>query len=226
MNTMTDTDTRLAKRETLKTLKEQVAVLEADLAAGEIPAAWRPESFYSAYYATTGFVLGGFAAMASLLFNIVGSVVAGKYPLEIIRVYLTFPLGERALPLGEQSGSSPFVIDDGMILALGCCLYIGTGMVLGSLFHCVIARFAEGKSALVRIAWGTALGAVVWCVNYYMILSWLQPVLFGGNWITNGQYLPWWVALATHIVFGWTMAVLEPFGAYVPYKRPTDESGT
>ena len=45
--------------------------------------------------------------------------------------------------------------------------------------------------------------------------------MFGGNWITNNEYLPWWVALATHLVFGWSMAVMAPFGAYVPYRRPT-----
>jgi hypothetical protein len=126
------------------------------------------------------------------------------------------------LPLGSDSGKSAFVIDDGMILALGCCLYIGTGMVLGSLFHCVIGRFAENKPLVTRLIWGSLLGAIVWFVNYYLILSWLQPALFGGNWITDSAYLPWWVALATHLVFGWSMAVMAPFGAYVPYKRPTD----
>ena len=210
------------KQKTLDSLKAQVKSLEAELAASDIPRDWKPQSFYSMYYVTVGFVLGGFAAMVSWLFNVIGSTVAGKYPLEIIRVYLTFPLGEKALPLGSQTGASPFVIDDGLILALGCCLYIGTGMVLGSLFHAVIARFAEDKSMAVKLIWGTALGTVVWFVNYYLILSWLQPSMFGGNWITDGKYLPWWVALATHIVFGWSMALMEPFGAYVPYKRPTD----
>jgi hypothetical protein len=210
------------KQQALATLKAQVAALEADLAAQDVPGPWAPAKFYSAYYATVGFVLGGFAAMASLLFNVIGSAVAGKYPLEIIRVYLTFPLGEKALPLGSQTGKSPFVIDDGMILALGCCLYIGTGMVLGTLFHWVIARFAESKPMSTKLIWGTALGAIVWFVNYYLILSWLQPALFGGNWITDNSFLPWWVALATHLVFGWSMALMEPFGAYVPYKRPTE----
>jgi hypothetical protein len=85
----------------------------------------------------------------------------------------------------------------------------------------VIGRFAEGKPTMTRIVWGTMLGTVVWFVNYYLILSWLQPALFGGDWIVNGP-MPWWVALSTHIVFGWSMALLAPFGAYVPYKRPTD----
>ncbi len=205
----------------LQALKAKVSALESDLAGDQIPPDWTPKSFYSGYYVTVGFVLGGFAAMVSLIFNIIGSSIAGKHPLEIIRVYLTFPLGARALPLGNQNADSAFVISDGTILALGCCLYIGTGMVLGSVFHCVIARFAENRSLSVRLIWGSILGAVVWFVNYYLILSWLQPALFGDNWITDNILLPWWVALATHLVFGWSMAVMAPFGAYVPYRRPT-----
>lgn len=218
---MVDTNSLEQKQKALESLRAQVAALENDLAADRVPPDWSPPSFYSGYYVTVGFILGGFAAMISLLFNVIGSTLAGKHSLEIIRVYLTFPLGEKALPLGEQNAGSAFVISDGTILALGCCLYIGTGMVLGSLFHAVICRFAENKSLVVRLIWGSALGAVVWFVNYYLILSWLQPAMFGGNWITDNQYLPWWVALATHLVFGWSMAVMAPFGAYVPYRRPT-----
>ena len=48
-----------------------------------------------------GFLLGLLGAMASLLFNVIGSLVAGKNPLELIRIYLTFPLGEKALRLVE-----------------------------------------------------------------------------------------------------------------------------
>lgn len=209
------------KQRELQALKAKVAALENDLAGDQVPPDWTPKTFYSGYYVTVGFVLGGFAAMVSLIFNIIGSSIAGKHPLEIIRVYLTFPLGGRALPLGNQNADSAFVISDGTILALGCCLYIGTGMVLGSVFHSVIARFAENKPLSVRLIWGSVLGAVVWFVNYYLILSWLQPALFGGNWITDNNLLPWWVALATHLVFGWSMAVMAPFGAYVPYRRPT-----
>lgn len=210
------------KQRELQELKAKVAALENELTSGHIPPDWHPTSFYSGYYVTVGFILGGFAAMVSLLFNVIGSTVAGKHSLEIIRVYLTFPLGARALPLGGEHANSAFVISDGTILALGCCLYIGTGMALGTVFHSVICRFAENKSLTIRLIWGSILGAVVWFVNYYLILSWLQPALFGGNWITNNEYLPWWVALATHLVFGWSMAVMAPFGAYVPYRRPTE----
>lgn len=218
---MSDINDLNQKQRELQALKAKVSALEHELAGGQIPPDWTPAKFYSGYYVTVGFILGGFAAMVSLLFNVIGSTVAGKHSLEIIRVYLTFPLGERALPLGNQDADSAFVISDGTILALGCCLYIGTGMVLGSLFHAVICRFAEHKSLPARLILGSVLGGVVWFVNYYLILSWLQPALFGGNWIANNEYLPWWVALATHLVFGWSMAVMAPFGAYVPYRRPT-----
>ena len=40
-----------------------------------------------------------------------------------------------------------------------------------------------------------------------------------GNWITNPSYLPWWVAAATHLVFGWTIALLYPLGEYTPYRK-------
>jgi F0F1-type ATP synthase membrane subunit c/vacuolar-type H+-ATPase subunit K len=209
------------KREALNALRHQVSMLEAEITEQEIPRDWKPEKFYSAYYITTGFVLGGVAAMASLLFNVIGSTITQRNSLEIIRVYLTFPLGEQALKLGTAEGAK-YVISDGMIIALGCCLYIGTGMVLGTLFHVVISMFGENKSLTTRLVIGSVLGIVIWGVNYYLILSWLQPLLFGGRWITDGSLLPWWVAAATHLVFGWTMALMAPIGAYTPYKRPTD----
>ena len=184
---------------------------------------WQAGKFYTGFYLTAGFVLGGIAAMVSLLANVVGATVAGRHPLEIIRVYLTFPLGEQALRLATAEGTG-YVIDDGMILALGCCLYIGTGMALGSVFHVTMARLTPGRPLAVRLIWGTALGAAVWIVNYYLILSWLQPLLFGGHWITDNAVLPWWVALATHLVFGWTMALMAPYGVFVPYQRPTEQT--
>ncbi len=207
----------------LTQLKQKVASLEAEVSTATASDQWNHDKFYGTYYGTVGFVFGGFAAMASLLFNVVGSTIAGKHPLEIIRVYMTFPLGEKALALATSEGTK-MVISDGVILALGCCLYIGTGTVLGVLFHWVICRFALKASLAPRLLWGTALAGAMWIVNFYGILSWLQPALFGGNWITNGEYMEWWVALATHLVFGWTMALIAPLGAFEPYKRPTEQT--
>ena len=209
------------KKSELADLKRKVSALEAEISSGSHSDQWASDKFYGTYYGTVGFVYGGIAAMVSLLFNVVCAPMAGKDSLEIIRVYLTFGLGEKALPLGGLAGNQ-MVIGDGMILTLGCCLYIGTGMVLGVLFHWVICRFALKSGITTRLLVASAIAAAVWLFNFYGVLSWLQPYLFDGNWITNGEYLPWWVALATHLVFGWTMAVIAPLGEFEFYKRPTE----
>lgn len=188
----------------LEQLRERVRQLEAEVEREE-PPPWQPPKFYTAYYATTGFLLGIFGAATSLLFNVVGAVLVGKHPLELIRVYLTFPLGEKAR-----------TIESGMTLAIGCCLYLATGMLLGMLFQLTIARFAPKASLGGRLMVASILAIVIWLVNFYLLLSWLQPLLFGGNWIV--EEIPVWVAALTHLVFGWTMAVVYPLGVYQPYR--------
>jgi len=48
-------------------------------------------------------------------------------------------------------------------------------------------------------------------------------LLFGKAHITSGEFLPPWVAAATHAVFGITIAAMYPLGEYYPYKRPMEE---
>ena len=201
-----------AKKKRLLELREELAQLEQEL--GDQPDTWQPSEthFYGMYHATSGLVLGMAGALASLLFNVVGSTVVGLHPLRLIQVYLTFPIGERAL--------SP-EFDSGIALAIGCCLYIGTGMLLGVPFQMAFARFTPDSSLITRLMLGTVLGLVLWGVSFYLILDWLQPLLFGGNWIVDSSILPPWVGAATHLVFAWTMACLYPFGKHEPYRRPT-----
>ena len=209
-------DTETTKETELERLRARAAQLEAEIAKETAEKGWRPSGYYTAYYATGGFVLGMFGAMASLLFNVVGAPIAGKTPLELIRVYLTFPLGEKAL---ELSGSSPgvYAVGDGVILAIGCCLYLGTGMLLGIPVYLALTRFASKGGLFGRLLVATAVSLAIWAFNFYAVLSWLQPLLVGGdpgNWITNPKFLPWWVAASTHVVFGWTIA-LTVFMGYV-----------
>lgn len=207
-----DPSEREAKQARLEQLRTQVRQLENELRQ-EPQAPWRPSGYYTAYYATTGFMLGGFAAAASLLLNVIGALVAGKHPLELIRVYLTFPLGERALSLNiEQEG--------GLALAIGCCLYLATGMILGVPFYLLLTRFAGGASLIKRLLLATVFSVGIWLVNFYGILSWLQPLLFDGNWIVRD--IPEVVALLTHLAFGLTMALLYPLGLYQPYRLQTE----
>lgn len=204
-----DDNERSTKEQALRDLKSRVAQLEQELAqpAGQ----WQASEYYTAYYATTGFMLGIFGATASLLFNVVGALLVGKYPLQLIRVYLTFPLKEQALEM-----------DSGIALAIGCCLYLGTGMLLGILFHLVLTRYAAGASLNKRLVVASVLAVAVWLINFYGILSWLQPLLFGGDWIVSE--IPWWVAATTHLVFGWTMALVYPLGLYTPYAPQSEQS--
>jgi hypothetical protein len=210
-------DDVVGKKARLAALQAETARLEAEVDAEEFGAAvgsWAKQGYYLTYYATAGSVLGMVAALVSLMFNIIGASVAGKDPLQLIRVYLTFGLGAKALDPA---------FDNGLALAMGCVLYIATGMLLGIVFHVILTRYASTAGLGGRIAWATAIAVAIWLVNFYCLIAWLQPLLFGGTWIIDNQELPWWVALATHLVFGWTMALVYPWGLFHPYRLQTEQ---
>ena len=121
-------DTR--KVQELEELRARVRDLETEVEAEKTAGEWPPKGFYAEYYATTGFILGMFGAAISLLSNVIAAPIVGKSPLELIRIYLTFPLGGKALELASGT-QDVFAIGDGVILAIGCCLYLGTGMLIG-----------------------------------------------------------------------------------------------
>jgi hypothetical protein len=200
---------RAAKEQELERLRSQIRQLEAELQQTDAAVPWTPTGFYTAYHVLAGSVLGMFGAATSLLFNIVGSLLVGQHPLQLIRVYLTFPLGEPALQ-----------VESGLTLAIGCCLYLATGMLLGIPFHLVLTRWFAAAAFATRLAMVSVLAVVLWLVNYYAILAWLQPLLFGGRWIVD--LVPPWVAALTHLVFGWTMLLVQPLGTYVPYRLPAE----
>ena len=218
---MNNTSDLGAKKEELESLRSRIRELETEISS--VPTGdWRQEGFYGTYHAMAGAMLGFFASITSLIFNVIGAPIAGKHPLEIIRVYLTFPLGEKVLGITGQQ-ENLYVIGDGVVIACGCCLYIATGMLLGIPIQMFLARFVPNANLFARLIVATIVSLLIWLVNFYVILSWLQPMLFGGDWIVNQEYLPWWVAAATHLVFGWTMALLYPLGQYVHYQRPTEQ---
>ena len=191
------------KQEELDQLRARVRELEGELGEngnGGPRGQWEATSYYTAYYATTGFLLGAVAAMTSLLLNIVGSLVFEKHPLQLIRVYLTFPMGEQALDYDA--------VNNGLILAAGCCLYIAMGMFYGMLFQIVLSLFTAHSSLAARFVVVSLLALAV--------------LLFGGRWIV--EQIPWWVAAATHLVFGWTMLIVYPLGRYQPYRLETQAS--
>lgn len=208
-----------AKRRQLEELRAKVHSLEEEIAtatAGEPQ--WPPRHYYTTYHALAGFALGMIGAAASLLFNIIGSLLipptdprVPATPLRLINVYLTFPLGDRPLQPEFQQG---------LTLAIGCCLYLGTGMLLGIPFHLILTRWFGKAPLLNRLFVVSILALAVWIINFYAILSWLQPLLFQGRWIVD--LVPWWVAAATHLVFGWTMALVQPLGVFMAPVKTTE----
>src|SRR5436190_17478877 len=210
---MTDRDLAAVASE-LAELRARIAHLEAEAGEREQPSTEWTRGYYLTYYATTGFFLGMIGAAVSLVFNIVGAFLVGLHPLQLIRVYLTFGMGERALALQVNGG------DGGLTLIIGCCLYIATGMLLGVLFQVVLSRLADDATLGKRLLIASLLGLAIWIVNYYLLLSWIQPVLFGGNWILS--QIPVSVAILTHLVFAWTMALIYPLGKFEPYRVVTE----
>lgn len=212
------------KQREIDALRERARVLELEIESEE-STSWRPTGFYGAYYATTGFLLGIFGAMTSLLANVIAAPIVGKSPLELIRVYLTFPLGEKALSLTAGPGNA-YAVPDGLIVAFGCCLYLATGMLIGVPFQLALARVAGDGPLGRRLVLASLLALVIWGVGFYGVLSWLQPLLFGGNWITDPSVLPWWVAAVTHLIYGWTMAAVYPLGKYAPPQPAEPAAGS
>jgi hypothetical protein len=200
---------RESKQRELEQLQARVSQLEVELAQEEGAGQWPPRGYYTTYHILAGFVLGMFGAATSLLFNVIGSLLVGQHPLHLIQVYLTFPLGAEALH-----------VDGGLTLAIGCCLYLATGMLLGIPFQLVLTGWLARASFTIRLGAVTLLALAVWVVNYYVLLSWLQPLLFGGDWII--REVPWWVAALTHLVFGWTMLLVQPLGTFVPYGTKSE----
>ena len=210
-----------SKQQEFEQLKARVKELELELESEESAIRrWQPSGYYGTYYATSGVILGAVAAVTALMTNVICAPIVGKHPLQLIRIFLTFPLGEQALALTESS--SP-VVNDGLILTFGCCLYMATGMLIGMPLYMLLVKFCGKSGFAKRLLMASGLGLAIWLVNFYGILIWLQPILFKGNWITDNQILPWWVAAGTHLVYAWTMAILYPLGLYLPIPRPMEE---
>jgi hypothetical protein len=185
----------------------EVDVKDDYLPAEVLPTPMRPwpeEGFNRSACVKSGALIGAIAGCVSLAANVIASVawptVSGQpqHPLKLIQVFLTFPLGENALQL-----------NGGWLVAAGCLLFLATGAIYGVLFQLAISYLLPRARLADRMAFFSLLAIAVWMVNFYGILSWLQPLLFGGAWIV--EQIPWWVAALTHALFGATMAVIYPF---------------
>jgi len=183
--------------------------LEAEAAkegGGASATTWPPKHYYLTWHVVVGMTLGMIGSAVSLLCNVAGASLVGKYPLELIRVYLTFPMGESALT--ATSGS---------VLTAGCILYLVTGGLYGIAFHLVMSTYLAKASVGKRFIAGSLMGLGLWVLNFYAVLSWLQPMLLGGNWVV--EQVPPLVAVGTHLAFAWTMLLFEMWVRFDPVRH-------
>lgn len=178
---------------------------EAQTASGAGAAAsqWPPRGFYWLFHILVGMLIGMVGATVSLAANAIGAPLFDEDPLKLIRVYLTFPMGEAAL-----------TAESGKVIFVGCVLYLVTGGLFGIVFHLIMAWYFRQTELVTKIIFASLFGLGLWVVNYYLILSWLQPALLGGNWIITE--VPVWVAALTHLALAWTMLVVEVWGEFEP----------
>ncbi len=205
--TRMDPETR---RQLVEEHLDAIRKLEREPSGETAAASWPPQGFYLLWHVVVGMVLGTVGAVVSLLANVAGAPLSGERPFELIRVYLTFPMGARALE-----------VEDGAVLFVGCVLYLVTGALYGIAFHLVATLWLKDASRTKRLLVFTGLGIGLWVFNFYLVLSWLQPVLQGGDWIV--RMVPFWVGALTHLTFAWTVLAGEFWGRFESNLVP--ESG-
>jgi hypothetical protein len=181
-----------------------LATLESRLRGAEArPAPWPPRGFYLTFYVVAGLLLGILGSLTSFLFNVLGSLIVNQDPLRILRVYGTVFLGAKAL-----------TTDDLNFFMLVAVVHFSLGALAGAVFHVLVNRFVPDRPAL-QIVLGALYGLLIWVVNFYCILIWLQPRLVGQPYVL--ELMPVWIAVLTHVVYGLTLGVLQPLGRFVPY---------
>ena len=125
-------------------------------------------------------------------------------PLLFLRVYGTVFLGPRAL--------TTEYLNFFMLVAV---VHFSVGASAGAVFQVFISRFVPDRPGL-QIVLGGVYGLLMWVVNFYVVIAWLQPRLFGEALVL--KLMPVWIAALTHLIYGLTLGVLQPLARFVPYR--------
>ena len=198
-----------AEKETLRRIAEHraaIARLEAQLPGRPAPS-WPPAGFYLTYYVVSGMILGILGSITSFGCHVLGALLVHQDPLRVLRVYGTVFLGPAALGTDD--------LDFFMLVAV---VHFSVGAAAGAVFHVLVNRFAPSRTGL-QIALGAAYGLLMWVVNFYLVIAWLQPLLVGRAYVL--ELMPPGVAALTHVVYGLTLGLLQPLGRFAAY-RPAD----
>jgi hypothetical protein len=183
-----------------------IARLETQLPGSPVHS-WPPAGFYLTYYVVSGTILGILGSITSFACHVLGSIAVHQNPLRVLRVYGTFFLGPAALTTDD--------LDFFMLVAV---VHFSVGAAAGAVFNVLVNRFAPPRAGI-QIALGAAYGLLMWIVNFYVVIAWLQPLLVGRAYVL--EMMPPAVAALTHLVYGLTLGALQPLGRFVAY-RPAD----
>ncbi|HYA21095.1 MAG TPA: response regulator [Burkholderiales bacterium] len=156
-----------------------------------------PTGFYLTFYIVAGMVLGIMGGLTSFIFNVVGSIMIEQDPMKILRVFGTFFIGADALTTHNLN-----------FLILVLMVYLAGGAVAGAVFQVAVNRYFADRSIAYKILLAGAYGLALWIINFYGILSWLQPLHVGKAYIL--EMMSFWTGGATHFVFGLTLGLLQP----------------
>lgn len=184
--------------------RSAIATLEAQLHA-PVAAGWPPVGFYLTFYVVSGLIIGILGSVTSFLFHIVGSLLVNQDPLLFLRVYGTVFLGADAL-----------TTDDLNFFMLVAVVHFSVGASAGAVFQVCMGRYGPSRWGS-QIMLGGLYGLLMWVVNFFFVISWLQPLLVGEAYVL--ELMPIWVAALTHVIYGLTLGVLQPIGRFVPYRQ-------
>jgi hypothetical protein len=105
-----------------------------------------------------------------------------------------------------REGPSALLMSSRGFLLNAILMHLAVGSALGAIFVLVVSgrdiqRFSHYLAA------GIGFGLCVWFINFYLLLSWIQPLVNGKSYILEN--IPWWVAAVTHALYGATLALVS-----------------
>jgi hypothetical protein len=194
------------REEALREIEQhRAAIIDLEAQLREpVTHSWPPVGFYLTFYIVAGATIGILGSVTSFAFNVLGSLLVKQDPLLFLRVYGTVFLGAKAL-----------TTDDLNFFMLVAVVHFSVGASAGAVFQVFISRFVPDRPAL-QIVLGGVYGLLMWIVNFYLIITWLQPRLVGQAYVL--ELMPIWIAALTHLIYGLTLGVLQPLGRFVPYR--------
>ena len=147
------------------------------------------------YFATIGAFAGYLGSIVILGADIASAKLMGFAPLMVLRYYATLRDGPGALLMTSRS-----------FLLNAVLMHLAVGSALGAIFVLIVSgRYIQRFTRYLAAGIGFGLG--IWFINFYLLLSWIQPLVNGKSYILEN--IPWWVAAATHALYGVTIALVS-----------------